>query len=110
MIESALTLEYDLAQDIPALEAMARTAQNPKSFGVLPDPAYPGTAEWWNAIQTGRLASLVAEGRIGRVYWGSMGDFPEFELWASDETTTWPRHGDVTRYVGGLEAKVAFVL
>ena len=40
-----------------------------------------------------------------------MGDWPEFELEASDGSrTTWYRAGDVSRYVEGLHARVDFVM
>jgi hypothetical protein len=59
----------------------------------------------------GRLLKTEIEGKIAKVYWASMGDWPEFELTAEDGTASrWTREGDYVRYVEGLRARLAFVL
>ena len=63
------------------------------------------------AVQKATLPVLEAVGRISRVYWGSMGDWPEFELTSAEgERSTWTRLGDHSRYVEGLTSRVKYVL
>jgi hypothetical protein len=80
-------------------------------FGVSPKPALVGTPEWWQAIEHGQLPANPLEGTISNVYWGSMGDWPEFEVLVPDGTRSrWTREGDVSRYVEGLGVRLTFVL
>jgi hypothetical protein len=50
-------------------------------------------------------------GKVARVFWGSMNDYPMFALRSSDGAETeWAREGDVTRYAVGAGARVTYVL
>jgi hypothetical protein len=70
-----------------------------------------GTPEWWRAIEDGRLPASEIQGTISNVYWGSMGDWPEFEVLAADGSKSrWTREGDVSRYVEGIRVRLTFVL
>lgn len=52
----------------------------------------------------------MIDGLIRKVYWGSMGDWPEFEVQAPDGArSTWTREGDISRYVEGLSVSLGFV-
>ena len=98
----SLELVYDLRTDHRRIEA----AKN-----IAPDPAVFGSEEWWSALGSAALPLHRIEGRLARVYWGSMGDWPEFELVdSSGALTTWTRMGDVSRYVEGLNAAVEYVM
>jgi hypothetical protein len=101
---------YSFEQDKARVAAMQKASRGSTDFGVSMSPALVGTPEWWRAIQDGTLARTVITGTISRVYWGSMGDWPECEVTADDGTkTTWTREGDLTRYVKGLRARITFV-
>jgi hypothetical protein len=98
---------YDFAADRPRIDAMQKATLGPTDFGVSAKPALVGTAEWWRAIDQGQLSRIELEGTIAGVYWGSMGDWPEFELLSDDGTRSgWTREGDLARYVEGLRVRL----
>jgi hypothetical protein len=100
---------YDFASDQQKIRAMQDATLGPTDFGVSAKPALVGTHEWWRAIEDGRLPRHVLEGSICKVYWGSMGDWPEFELVVADGTQSkWTREGDITRYVEGLRVRLTY--
>lgn len=102
---------YDFAEDQTQVRLMQQATLGPTDFGVSPQPALVGTPEWWRAIGEGRLPMRDLEGTISRVLWGSMGDWPEFELCTSDgATSVWTREGDPSRYVEGLHLRLCYVL
>ena len=102
---------YTLAQDQTRTEAMQKASLGATDFGLSPLPALIGTSEWWHATEDGSLVRKVVSGTISRVYWGSMGDWPECEVTGNDGAkSTWTREGDITRYVEGLRVLITFVL
>jgi hypothetical protein len=102
---------YDFASDRQRIDTMQKATLGPTDFGVSPKPALVGSPEWWRAIEQGQLARVEVEGKISRVYWGSMGDWPEFELLTEDGTQSrWTREGDLTRYVEGLRIRLSYTL
>ena len=102
---------YSFEQDEARIEAMQKASLGPTNFGLSLTPALVGTAEWWRATRDGSLVRRVVSGIISKVYWGSMGDWPECEVTANDgSTSTWTRMGDVSRYVEGLLAQFTSVL
>jgi hypothetical protein len=102
---------YSLKQDQTCIDAMQKASLNATTFGVNPLPALVGTADWWRASEDGSLARVIVSGTISRVYWGSMGDWPECEVTSDDGSkSTWTRQGDITRYVEGLQVRIIYVL
>lgn len=102
---------YSLEQDQTRIEVMQKTSLGTTNSGLSPGPALVGTPEWWRATQDGSLARTIVSGTISRVYWGSMGDWPECEVTANDGSkSTWTRWGDITRYVEGLQVQFTSVL
>lgn len=102
---------YDFADDEGRIRAMQAATTGPTDYGVSPEPALVGTPEWWKAIDQGRLPRRVTEGTMSRVYWGSMGDWPEFEMTSADGLrSTWTREGDIARFVEGLRVRVTHTL
>jgi hypothetical protein len=100
---------YDFALDENMILALQEATLGPFDFGVSTKPALVGTPEWWSAIEDGRLPRSEIEGTISKVYWASMGDWPEFEMVATDGTRSrWTREGDVSRYVEGLRVRLAY--
>jgi hypothetical protein len=105
-----LDILYSLREDPERVAALQKATLSPGDFGLAPDPALVGSVDWWAAIDRGELPVFEATGRISRVYWGSMGDWPEFELTSDEgERSTWTRLGDCSRYVEGLAARVRYV-
>lgn len=105
-----LTPVYRLAEDHRQIAAVQKATLTTEQFGLVPEPALFGSADWWAAVNDGRIAKRRFEGVLSKVYWGSMGDYPEFELTTdSGEVKRWGRRGDITRYVEGLLAVVVVV-
>jgi hypothetical protein len=101
-------LVYDFATDASRIATMQRATLGDGSYGLNPKPALVGTPDWWGAIYAGALPLTTLEGTIHSVYWGSMGDWPEFELAVDDGSRSrWTRAGDLSRYVEGLRARVS---
>ena len=101
---------YDLRDQERLIAQMQETSLSPRQdAGLAPDPLV-GSDAWWSAIEGGEMARQVSEGVITRVYWGSMADWPEFELRdATGDLASWTREGNPRRYVEGLRARVEFV-
>src|SRR5438477_6983981 len=98
--------------DLPKIAAMQKVSRDHFSdMGVSLAPALVGTPEWWRAANDGTLVRGVVSGTISSVYWGSMNDWPMFDLVAADGSRSeWTREGDISRYVEGLHARLTFVL
>lgn len=102
---------YTFEQDHARIDAMQKASLGANNFGISPLPALVGTPEWWRATQDGSLARTIVSGTISRVYWGSMGDWPECEITSSDGSQSkWTREGDIARYVEGLQVRITYVL
>src|SRR4051812_44749225 len=102
---------YTFEQDQARIDAMQKASLGANNFGVSPLPALVGTPEWWRATQDGSLARVMVSGTISRVYWGSMGDWPECEITSNDGSLSkWTREGDTARYVEGLQVRITYVL
>jgi hypothetical protein len=102
---------YRFRDDTKRVQNIQKATLERPGYGIFPDPALLGSAEWWQAIEDGTLHLHLAVGTITSVLWGSMGDWPEFRMTdAHGEVLQWTREGDITRYVEGLEVQVAYVL
>jgi hypothetical protein len=102
---------YSLEQNQTRIEAMRKASLSATNFGLSPAPVLVGTPEWWHATHDGSLVRRVVSGTISRVYWGSMGDWPECEVTTNDGSkSTWTREGDIARYVEDLQVQFTSVL
>lgn len=102
---------YRLRDDTERIKSIQKTTLETADYGVVPEPALLGSSDWWQAIDEGRLPLQTAQGTITRVFWGSMGDWPEFELTTPNgDVLGWTREGDITRYVEGLQIQVTYVV
>jgi hypothetical protein len=100
---------YKFSDDRDKIRRMRDATLGPTDFGVSAEPALVGEPAWWRALDSGVLPRTVEEGTVSTVRWGSMGDWPEFDLTDySGHTTTWTRLGDITRYVEGLRVRVVY--
>ncbi len=100
---------YDLKADPERLAAMQRATLERSDIGLSASPAVVGTPGWWDALRGGGLPDVTVEGTVARVFWGSMRDWPMFELLADDgERTEWTRLGEIARYVEGLRARIRY--
>lgn len=102
---------YRLQDDRQHVDAVKRATQMTTDYGLVPEPALFGSTEWWTAIASGRLPKRRHAGSVSRVFWGSMGDYPMFEMTEdAGEVSAWHREGDVTLYVEGLHVVVTTVV
>ena len=100
---------YDLAEDVRHIAAVQSATLETTDFGLVPRHGLFGSADWWTAVDDGRIRVHSVEGIISRVYMASMNDWPEFELNDRGHLSTWPRLGDPRSYVVGQKAKIEFV-
>lgn len=75
---------YDLRDDADHTAAVQRATLTTREFGVEPTHGLFGSTEWWQQIESGSLPLETLKGSISRVYMGSMGDWPEFEMQCED--------------------------
>jgi hypothetical protein len=103
-------LVYDLRTDADRIRSIQAASVNRAGYGYPTQPYHFGSREWWAAIESGTIERHAIDGVVAAVYWGSMGDWPEFRVRAADGSErTWTREGDVTRYVEGLRVRVEYV-
>ena len=103
--------DYSLEQDQRRIQAMQQVSLEATGSGLSPLPALIGTSEWWQATEDGSLVRKVVSGTISRVYWASMGDWPECAVTGNNGAKSiWTRECDLTRYVEGLRVLITFVL
>jgi hypothetical protein len=87
---------YDLRDDVAYIAGVQKATMETLKFGLVPEHGLFGTAAWWGAIRDGKIPIHSVEGRITRVFMGSMNDWPEFEMETEDKhLMTWTRYGTV---------------
>jgi hypothetical protein len=97
----------ELRRDRRQIEQVQRASRETDEYGFPTRPALFGSPEWWRLVENGQLPTHVLDGHIIDVYWGSMGDWPEFRLLGADGTEySLTREGDPRRYVPGIRAQV----
>lgn len=108
---------YDLRDDRDYVAAVQMATLTTSEFGIEPTHGLFGSAEWWRRIESGSLPVQTLKGRISRVFMGSMGDWPEFEVTSDDGSThvftrlqTPPDGGRDGLYEEGRGVEVDFVL
>lgn len=108
--DSEWVTAYSLADDRETVALVQRATLNTKDFGLDPEVALYGSADWWKAINDGRIPKYAVQGVISRMYATGHGDWPEFELKSGSGTTRWTRLGEPSLYQEGRQARVEYVL
>ena len=110
-----MIIVYSLKRDSKYIEEVQQATLNTKNFGIEPTHGLFGSIEWWDNIKSGMLPLQTIRGYITRLYMGSMGDWPEFEM--VDDTkikSTWSRYangGDLGKfYAVGRRVELDFVI
>lgn len=106
---------YQFKSNSTQIAAIQNATRTTEEFGIEPTHGVVGTDEWWFNIRSGRLPVQTLRGTIGRVYMGSMRDWPEFTLTLpTGETTNWTREADSLElselYVEGRTIELDYVL
>jgi hypothetical protein len=108
-MEGRVVQLYDFSVQAIRIRQMQETSLTSVDMGLAPVPLV-GSAPWWEAIERGDLARYDLTGEITREWWGSMADWPEFELRDNaGNVTTWTREGDVRRFVPGVPGRLVYV-
>jgi hypothetical protein len=103
-------LSYDLRQDLAYVRQVQDASSTRPGYGFPTTPYLFGSDAWWAAVDAGAIERRSVDGVITAVYWGSMGDWPEFRMSTPEGyERTWTRQGDLTRYVEGLRVRVDYV-
>jgi hypothetical protein len=90
-----VTIVYRLKEDQRLIQLVQRATRTTENFGIEPTHGMFGSDEWWQNIESGRLALHTLKGKITKVYMSGMGptgDWPEFKM-VSDtgEESSWTR-------------------
>ena len=106
---------YRLREDSDHIAQVQRATLTTSEFGIEPTHGLYGSEEWWSQIASSALPTLIVRGTINRVYMGSMNDWPEFELTASDGSKSqWSRYANSKElaqlYEVGCAAEIDFVI
>jgi hypothetical protein len=100
---------YDFRCQRELIAQMQEASLTRDDVGLAPEPLV-ASPSWWHAIERGDLQRVCLDGTITGVWWGSMADWPEFEMRDSGgNISTWTREGDLRRFVEGLRVRVEFV-
>ena len=110
-----MTIVYQLSSDIAHIEAVQKATRTTRDFGIEPTHGLFGSEEWWAQIRSGCLPTQTVRGSISRVYMGSMGDWPEFEVETEEhERLAWSRFANSPHlealYEVGRAVEVDYVL
>jgi hypothetical protein len=102
---------YRLLDDVDYIAQVQRATLTTEKFGIEPTHGLYGSTEWWSQIASKALPTHTLRGVISSVYMGSMNDWPEFELTASDGSKThWTRHANSPELAKLYEANRAVEL
>ena len=106
---------YRLSDDLERIAQVQRATLTTEGFGIEPTNGLFGSAEWWSQVASGVLPTHTVSGSIHRLYMGSMGDWPEFEVIALDGTKSqWTRYAtsvyQSSLYQVGRAVEVDYVL
>ena len=106
---------YDLQEDHQRIRWMQEATMTTRDFGLEPTHGLFGSADWWQHIAQGRLATHYLSGIITNIYNVGDGDYPEFSMVErSGIETTWKREvnraEDDDLYVIGRMIELEYVL
>lgn len=86
------TVTYRLRDDADKVRQIQEATLKTKEFGLQPTHGLHGSHDWWNNVARGALKLHTLKGTIVKVYMGSMGDWPEFQVQEADGTeSSWTR-------------------
>jgi len=114
-ISDTVTPVYQLRRDTEQVRKVQKATLNTEQYGIEQTHGLFGSDEWWQKIESGDLPTQRLRGTISRVYMGSMGDWPCFEM--STDTgavLNWTRFAHTRElsdlYAVGKRVEVDFVI
>jgi len=102
-----LVQAYSLEKDREYIERVQMATVQSGEFAIRCDHGLFGSQQWWDAIRDATVPTHRVDGVIVQIY--RRGDWPEFEIEADGERSTWALDGDAGRYAVGKRARVEFV-
>ncbi len=99
---------YDLARDREYLERLQLATIKSNEFALVSEHGLPGSEQWWTAVHEGSIPTQGVEGTINDIR--VVGDWPEFEVDANGELTTWCLEGDIKSYRVGIGVRVEYLV
>jgi hypothetical protein len=78
---------YRLQDDTERVQQIQKATLTTPNFGIQQTHGLLGSSDWWNNIEVSKLPVHTLRGVISRVYMGSMGDWPTFQITADDGNT-----------------------
>jgi hypothetical protein len=101
---------YDLKQDQVLLRQIREASLSSGSLGVaIGDSGIVGSAEWWEAVEAGKLPITKFVGTIRSVDGGPMGDTPTVRIDGERETKSWIAWAGFDRALLGKWIEVEFI-
>lgn len=100
---------YDLARDREYVERVQKATIDGGDFALSQEHGLFGSSRWWQALRSGELASRELTGVIARVYLNAS-NWPEFEVEADGERSSWALEGAPGRYRPGKRARIQYVM
>ena len=98
---------YSLKKDREYIERVQMATVQGGDFALRRDQGLFGSEPWWDAIRDGTVPTHRIDGVIVQIY--RRGDWPEFQIEADGERSTWALDGDAGCYAVGKRARVEFV-
>jgi hypothetical protein len=79
-----MVIVYRLRDNKKYIGHVQRATLTTKEFGIQTTHGLFGSEKWWKKIASGELPVHTFKGQICRVFMGSMGDWPMFEMLCND--------------------------
>jgi len=101
---------YDLSDDDEQVAKVQNATLNTSDYGLVPEVALYGSAEWWEAISNGLIQKHTIDGVITDVFTSGDSNWPQFEVDNNGVKTDWTRFGDQSLYEVGRRVKLEYVV
>ena len=99
---------YDLEKDREYVERIQVATVQETEHALRTDHGLLGSRRWWEAVADGSIPTRRVEGTISAVRVNA-GNWPEFEVEADGERSTWALEGALHDYQVGSAVRVEFV-
>jgi hypothetical protein len=110
-----MVIVYQLRKDKQRMEAVQKATLTSRKFGIMRTHGLFGSQEWWQKIESGKLAVHRLGGVITQLYMGGMRDTPEFTMRSdAGEESSWLRYANGKElddfYTVGCRIEIDYVL
>lgn len=99
---------YSLERDREYIERLQAATIQHGEFALESDHGLVGSKRWWEAIREGQISTTRVEGEIVDIRLNA-DSWPEFEVSADGESSTWCLEGDIKTYSLGGGVRIDYV-